>query len=211
MTAKSFKYWETQDLHEQFKIVRTQSSKELNDWLSASNEISIEDKKLIDNLRNRLAQNANFWNEEELKIRFIGPFLEIVNLSGNDYNLFYNRSLTASVDNIRLSGTVDMVVATGFQKPKKPFFCFHEYKQEIKKDSADPLGQLLSEMLVAQQLNESEQTIYGSYVLGRNWYFVLLKNNKYAVSDAYVATQDDIYTIFKILREVKKYIEIILS
>ncbi len=119
--------------------------------------------------------------------------------------------MSASIDDVKLSGTVDMVVASGFQKPKKPFFCIHEYKQELKKDSSDPLGQLLSEMIVSQKINNNGQVIYGSYVIGRSWYFIILEGNEYTVSDTYVATQDDIYTIFKILREVKKYIELIVK
>jgi hypothetical protein len=211
MTAKSFKYWETQDLHEQFGLVRLKNSDKLNDWLSVQNEILSEEITQIEVLRKRLSQNANFWNEEELKIRFIGPFLEIVNLSGEDYTLFYDRPMSAYIDNIKLSGKVDMVVATGFQKPKKPFFCIHEYKQELKKDSSDPLGQLLSEMLVAQKLNDNNQIIYGSYVLGRSWYFVILEGHEYAVSDVFPATQqDDILKIFSILREVKKFIQDII-
>jgi hypothetical protein len=211
MTAKSFKYWETQDLHEQFNLVKLESTEKLNNWLSAQNEITEKERIQIEALKDKLIKNANYWNEEELKIKFIGPFLELVNLDGENYKLFYNRSMTASIDNIKVSGTVDMVVASGFQKPKKPFFCIHEYKQELKKDSADPVGQLLSEMIVAQKINGNGQLIYGSYVIGRSWYFIILEGNEYTVSDTYVATQDDIYTIFKILREVKKYIEIIVK
>jgi hypothetical protein len=211
MTAKSFKYWEIQDLHEQFNLVKLESTEKLNKWLSAQNEITKEEKIQIEILKNKLINNANYWNEEELKIKFIGPFLELVNLDGDNYKLFYNRSMTASIDNIKVSGTVDMVVASGFQKPKKPFFCIHEYKQELKKDSADPVGQLLSEMIVAQKINGNGQLIYGSYVIGRSWYFIILEGNEYTVSDTYVATQDDIYIIFKILREVKKYIELIVK
>lgn len=211
MTAKSFKYWETQDLHEQFNLVKSESTEKLNNWLSAQNDISEEERIQIEILKDKLIKNANYWNEEELKIKFIGPFLELVNLDGENYKLFYNRSMAASIDNIKVSGTVDMVVASGFQKPKKPFFCIHEYKQELKKDSADPVGQLLSEMIVAQKINGDGQVIYGSYIIGRSWYFIILEGNQYTVSDTYVATQDDIYTIFKILREVKKYIELIVK
>jgi hypothetical protein len=211
MTAKSFKYWEIQDLHEQFNLVKLESTEKLNKWLSAQNKITEEEKIQIEILKNKLINNANYWNEEELKIKFIGPFLELVNLDGDNYKLFYNRSMTASIDNIKVSGTVDMVVASGFQKPKKPFFCIHEYNQELKKDSADPVGQLLSEMIVAQKINGNGQLIYGSYVIGRSWYFIILEGNEYTVSDTYVATQDDIFIIFKILREVKKYIELIVK
>ena len=74
MTSKSFKYWETQDLHEQFNLVKLQTTDKLNKWLSAQNDISKEEKIQIEILKNKLINNANYWNEEELKIKFIGPF-----------------------------------------------------------------------------------------------------------------------------------------
>jgi hypothetical protein len=41
--------------------------------------------------------------------------------------------MPASIDDTKLSGTVDMVVTTGFQKPKKPFFVFTGMNRNLKK------------------------------------------------------------------------------
>ena len=109
-----------------------------------------------------------------------------------------------------LGGRVDFVLAKGKQKPTKPYFFIHEYKQETKKGSSDPKGQLLSEMLVAQVKNEDKNPVYGCYVLGRSWFFVVLNHSEYAVSNAYNASDEDIYKIIAILRKVKEYIQAML-
>jgi hypothetical protein len=157
-----------------------------------------------------LMMNAEYWNEEELKIKFIGPLLDLVKFDDEKFRIFYDRPLTAQVDGITLSGTVDMMVATGFQIPTTPFFCIHEYKQENKRDG-DPKGQLLIEMIAAQAINNAEskyinKPIYGCYVLGRNWFFMVLQDKKYSVSSGFDASQEDIFQVFRILRNIKQKI-----
>ena len=49
--------------------------------------------------------------------------------------------------------------------------------------------------------------LYGCYVIGRNWFFMVLQGTEYAVSNALNASDDDIYQIIAILRQVKTYIE----
>jgi hypothetical protein len=205
MRAKSFKYWTTQELHEQFSIERVLASALLDDWMSANNTISDAEILRLENLRHSLFENAEFWNEEELKMKFIGQIVELAQIDSNIFRTFYDRSISVSVNEIQLNGTLDMMVATGFQTPRKPFFCVHEYKQELKRDG-DPKGQLLVEMIALQAINQSENPIYGCYVLGRNWFFVVLKDKQYAISDAFVATQEDIFAIFRMLKKVKEYI-----
>ncbi|MEO0040913.1 MAG: hypothetical protein RL329_361 [Bacteroidota bacterium] len=63
-------------------------------------------------------------------------------------------------------------------------------------------------MLVTQQNNLPNQQLYGSYVIGRSWYFVLLEGNTYAVSRAYDATQADIFVIVALLKKIKAWIEL---
>jgi hypothetical protein len=204
-TPKSFKYWQSQDLYYYFDLNRVTDPKWLLDWTEAKEQITETERKTLDILRLELQANATYWNEEELKMRFIGILMRLVDLDGPNFRVFYDRPITAIVNDIKLTGTADMVVATGFQKPTVPYFFLHEYKPEIKFD-ADPAGQLLAEMLAAQALNQTTQLVYGCYVLGRNWFFVVMKGREYAISDAYPATQDAIYQVFQILRRVKKYI-----
>ena len=67
------------------------------------------------------------------------------------------------------------MLAKGRQIPQLPIFFIQEYKPESG-PNGDPLGQLLIEMVTAQALNnEPEQTVYGCYIIGRNWFFVVLE------------------------------------
>ncbi len=49
--------------------------------------------------------------------------------------------------------------------------------------------------------------IYGAYIIGRHWYFVLLDGRVYAESLAYDATKDEIIAIVGILRQTKDIID----
>ena len=137
--------------------------------------------------------------EDELKMYFISPLLRIVNFKEDRvYRAFFQRNLKATVQGISLFGIVDMFVATGYQKPLNSYFFIHQYKQERKRDN-DPLGQLVAEMLAAQEINNDSLPLYGCYVVGRQWYFVILQGTEYMESKPYDAgDKDEIQLIFKI-------------
>jgi hypothetical protein len=209
MKSKSFKYWKVQDLHDTFNIIRVYEMLAYDAWLSSSEKISDDEKKQLEELRLYAQINIDYWNEEELKMNFIGSILRLADLSGSNYRTFYDRPVSSIVDNTKLFGRLDGVVANGFQEPKTPYFCIHEYKQENNREG-DPKGQLLAAMLAVQSLNQTNRPIFGCSVLARNWYFMVLDQKKYAVSDAYVSTnQDNLLHIFKMLRYIKSYIEAI--
>jgi hypothetical protein len=63
-------------------------------------------------------------------------------------------------------------------------------------------------MVAAQAKNPAGLPIYGCYVSGRNWFFVLLEGEKYCVSDAYVATSEDLYKIFAIMKKCKLLVDV---
>ena len=65
-------------------------------------------------------------------------------------------------------------------------------------------GQALIAMMVAQEYTNNDHPIYGCYVVGRYWYFMVLKDQKYAISNTYVATHDsEILDIFRIMLGLK--------
>ncbi len=99
---------------------------------------------------------------------------------------------------------VDFRLAKGRQKTIKPYFFIHEYQQE-RKDHSDPKGQLLAELLAAQTNNNDQHPLWGCYVVGRNWFFVVLYGNKYAVSNAYNTPDNDIFQIIAVLQKMKDY------
>lgn len=61
-------------------------------------------------------------------------------------------------------------------------------------------------MLVAQTLNPHQHPIYGCYVKGAVWYFLVLQDKQYMISNGYVATRDDLFDIFRVLKALKQIV-----
>jgi hypothetical protein len=180
----------------------------MQDWLSSVSEFDDYTTRRIEALKEKVLDFVDYWNEDELKLQCISKMIDFAEYDGSDlYNIFSQRQISATIKGIELGGRVDFVLAKGKQKPMKPYFFIHEYKQETKKGSSDPKGQLLAEMLVAQAKNDNNMPIYGCYVLGRSWFFVVLDGSQYAVSNAYNASDDDIYAILSILKKMKEKIK----
>lgn len=210
---KTFQHWLYQEVEETFGLYRNNQMSILQNWLNTT--IAVPEKHVahVQELQQDLLGNVLDWNEDEMKLFFIGPLLRLVFLKTNDYKPFASRKLSMKYGNDEIKGIVDFMVARGKQIPRAPIFCIHEFKPEIG-TSNDPLGQLLIAMVVAQQINAvagKEHPIYGAYILGRNWFFVVLNDKEYAVSDAYVATQEDILQIVSVLEQSKHEIETLLQ
>jgi hypothetical protein len=62
-------------------------------------------------------------------------------------------------------------------------------------------------MVAAQVQNKDNEVLYGCYVSGRNWFFVVMEGKNYAVSNAFNATNDDIFQLYAILLFFKQKIE----
>ncbi|MDZ7896828.1 MAG: hypothetical protein U5N85_02210 [Arcicella sp.] len=206
--TKSFKFWTSEDVENTFDIKRQKNLPALTEWLDASGIVlSKETLSILDVLKDELLEYIEYLNEEELKVRFIGKIINLVRFDYlGRYRTFFGRQLTAETDEYILSGEVDFMVATGKMVPKQPFFFLHEYKQELKRDN-DPLGQLLIAMVAAQTRNENDNPVFGCYVTGRLWFFVVLEGKNYSVSNGYNSSDADLTTIVTLLTKNKKYIE----
>ncbi|OAD21694.1 hypothetical protein THIOM_002533 [Candidatus Thiomargarita nelsonii] len=206
-TMKSFSKWSTEEVEEEFQLVFQPESQAFQDWLQVSNEISSEEASFLHQLSRKLRYSVRDWNEEELKIYFIALLLDKIDFYQEQYRPFMERELSVEYgENKKLWGFIDFLVAQGKHSPKQSFFFIHEYKKELD-SSNDPLGQLLAEMVAAQKLNQHQHPIYGAYIIGRHWYFVILEASSYTESLAYDATKEDIINIFCILRQTKALIE----
>ena len=215
---KSFEKWHYEELHDLFNLKRVKNHPILTNWLnSISAPLSAKEVDRIGELQNKLIDNVDAWNEDELKSFFIIPLIEVVNFYKYDvYKSFTQRTFAAKLidrhgADINLRGRVEFLVATGLQSPKKPFFFIHEYKPEPGANTgsgSDPLGQLLATMLAAQVKNEDIGTLHGIYIIRRNWFFVILDGRDYSVSPAYDATQEQaLHQIVCLLKEMKSKIE----
>ncbi len=202
----NFRTWTRQRLNKRFGLQQVSQHPILQAWLSAPYQLNDFEKMSASYLREILVERVDFWNEEELKLKFIGSIISLVNFETPYFSAFADRYLGATVDGEELSGEPDMMVAKGTQEPETPYFCLHEYKKEIDNDSPDPAGQCLASMLVAQAQNADAFPIYGTYVIGRNWFFMILKGKEYSISNNYAATHEDelldILRILKISKEI---------
>ena len=58
-------------------------------------------------------------------------------------------------------------------------------------------------MLVGQIQYEDAEVIYGCHVVGRLWYFMVLKDKTYTISKSFTADDDEIFEIVKILKALR--------
>jgi len=195
-------------LEDTFGLVQIQKSDLLNNWIGSGEFHQNDDseKKILIRLQDTLSYRVDDWNEQELIENFISPLFSIVNFNTLEYGMFSERLLKATIGEYELSGYPDAIVAKGRRYPKIPYFCFHEYKKE-NEPKGDPAGQCLVAMLVAQELNIDQKPIYGVYVVGRNWFFLVLCGKEYAISKGHNALEDDIYEIVKLLKHLKTIID----
>ncbi|PIE32796.1 hypothetical protein CSA56_13955 [candidate division KSB3 bacterium] len=192
-------------LEKTFHIQQVRTHSVLENWLDGQADLSDFDKQVVLTLQEKLILNVYDWNETELAYNFIGPLLAFVNYTTEQYNFFAERPFSGIVEGIEVGGKADGMIASGFREPEQPYFCLHEYKKE-KDPDGDPAAQALAAMLVAQEMNEGHCPVYGCYVKGRDWFFMLLQGKEYAISQPYIATRDDVFDIFRIMKVLKQLI-----
>jgi hypothetical protein len=199
-----------------FQIRRQPTSPYLDEWLAASGVLNAYETESLDYLYAQAAYDGNYWNEEELKMRLVSQVIFMARLDIPDrIRVFYERHLSRIVDTIPLQVKADCLVATpgAFNTHQKPYFFLQEYKRgrgdRATDRTKDPEAQMLAAMLISQTLNTDEHPLYGSYIIGTDWYFTTLHNRDYATSREYdIRQRDDLTQIIFILRRLK---ELILS
>lgn len=197
-------------LEKWFGLHRSFKSAALEQWLQAQTDFTDFEQATIHHLQERLVEYVEVWNEDELALNFIGPILGLVNLRElYRFNIFAQRKigdiLPGVNGDIELSGEPDSMVATGYWEPEIPMFAFTEYKR-YRDPEGDPAGQNLAAMLVAQNLDTQPQPIYGCYVIGYDWRFMVLEDKTYTISRNFSAITDEIFDLLRILKTLKQII-----
>jgi len=200
---KKFSDWKREEIEDVFLLTEVEELNLLKEWIEYREDILDHENQQITKLSERLRKHVIDWNEEELKMKFIGLLLDLVDYNQENSQAFFERSFEVKVNNDVLKGNVECVIARGKRSPKIPYFCLHEYKKEID-SSNDPLGQVLIAMLAAQFLNQDSEPVYGVYIVGRFWHFLVLHEKKYCLNLALDATKkNDLDLIFFMLRYIK--------
>ena len=100
----AFKDLTTQFVIDNFHIKRVKNSQPLKDWLESPFEISDDSRKKLDYLREKLEDEGLFYNEEELKWKFLNPLISLVDYDNQPYNVFLERLIKAEVAGKNIAG-----------------------------------------------------------------------------------------------------------
>ena len=201
-------------LEKTFGLRQVPELDDMKAWIEASKSMEINSIELsvIPIFQKLLTTNAVSWHEQDLSLHFIGPIFSLVGFTEPyRYNLFAERRISASLTSVKgeeiyLFGRPDEMIASGFREPESPFFCFQEFKRETD-PNGDPVAQNLAAMLVAQAIHENTQPIYGCYILGRDWYFMVLVGQRYCISRGYDASTEHVFDLFRLLKTLKLFVD----
>jgi hypothetical protein len=192
-----------------FNIEIVNESPLLTEWLNVVSDLSEADSAIVEKLYNQARFEANHWNEEELKMRLVSIMFLLSEMDvPKKVKVFYERPLKGLIDNFELSVLADCLIASplAINTPQNPYFFLQEYKKG-RGETKDPEAQMLAGMMLAQEKNQDGKPIFGSYIIGTDWYFTTLLDRNYTSSREYdVRNHNDIIAIVAILRKLKQLI-----
>ncbi|MEM0991631.1 MAG: hypothetical protein AAGI49_01280 [Bacteroidota bacterium] len=180
--------------------------RKFEDWFKFSYELSAAEVDFLTALIKKNKSYINSYSEEELKIKLIGPLLNKVNFFKGAFRDWYERTISAEINDTIFSGKVDYMVAKGFKEPELPYFFIQEFKPSFSNSLPD--DQLLAELMVAIAQNRTKEA-KGAYIQGRYWNFAILEKDEsnsylYSLSQSFDAIQlEELKAIYINLQAVK--------
>lgn len=210
MQKSNFKEWTLDKIEDTFGLKQVRRLAILEELLAHEYQADAYETRYLSHLsENYVVLGGDDWNEVELENKFISPLIVFSDIANEKYSYFLERELSVTINDYELIGRVDGMIATGFRNPKVPYFCLNEYKRQTD-PNGDPRGQALIAMLAAQRLNEDKKPIFGSYIIGRDWYFMALVGSEYAISKDFSCVANEIFDIYRILKGLRVQIEKII-
>jgi hypothetical protein len=208
-----------QDIVVTFELSHNENCSHLAEWLAGTFELESSLLKMIDSLHENISSAGVYMNEEEIKAKIVGLVFFFADMEiPRKLMVFYERPLSGIIKDVPMSVICDCIVATPvINAPKNPYFFLQVERnrnpdevgkfKKSKGEKKDPEAQMLVAMLLAQQKNNDQKPIYGSFLLGMNWYFTTLIDGDYCVSRAYDASnKEELIRIIYILKRLKELI-----
>lgn len=210
MKTATFKEWDLDSLDAAFGLNQQLETEFdlLFAWekLAQTLEITAFEQQTLLNLQQPLIWGGRAWNEFELENKFISPLIMTAQIDDREIGYFLERPLSGIVGDYQLSGVVDGMIAAGMRNPHTPYFCFHEYKRSVE-NQGSPEAQVLAAMLVAKEKNQNKHPIYGLFIVGLVWNFVVLNQQNYCISKNYNADDIQVFALFKMIKALKQIIK----
>jgi len=180
-------------------------------WFSSPFDVSKGITLFLENLLTKEGRYLRYYNEENLKIKFLSPILNHIDFNIEDKEIkdFYESKITYKTKRFIFDGTADFTVSKGDVKSERPYFFIQEFKKG--KVNTDPEPQLLAELISAIELN-NDTSMRGAYIVGAIWNFVILEKlgkdkYQYFVSENFDSSKiEDLKGIYRNLVFVKEEI-----
>ncbi len=157
-------------------------------WFSFEYKISVNENEFLEKLIRKNELYLPSYNEEKLFASFISRILNEVDFSFSDVKDWYSSWLQGELNGFKFSGKPDFMVAKGNEFPKEPYFFIQEFKPSERPTKVK--DQLLAEMLVAMEINKTN-IFQGAFIIGQNWFFVVLEKLKSGNYEYFVSRQFD--------------------
>jgi hypothetical protein len=206
LETEPIKTWREGELVIKFRLnpIREDITPLMQEWLDVPlPTFDALEQATFDKYLKRAKRNINGWSEEDLKMKFIAPILDLGGFEeGNGITTCFDKTLTGIVEDVRLTVKSDFMVAAGYMNViQQPYFHFQEYKPLLN-PTGEPMAQLLEAFLIAQSKNKEPIPLYGVEVVGENWKFVIMEGKDYCISRAYNSiVKEDLQHIIAILRK----------
>ncbi len=200
---------DTDILLDAFQIEKVYGGTLIENWVTSTSKLTSSQSELLEDIYLQSFKKVGGWNEEEVKMKLISFLFYIADIEEEGkISTFYERELTADIDNKRLTVTCDCLIASplGLSSPRLPYFFLQEFKRR-KRTQNDPEGQMLAAMLIAQHKNNDGKPVYGAWLTGSFWEFAILKDKTYFSSYTFNSVErQDLLQIVFILRRLKDLI-----
>ena len=206
------KEWREGEVIKTFKLNRivTYQTPLMQEWLNVQlPELNAYEQYSFDKNLIKAQKRISGWNEEDLKMKFISPILELGHLTDDEIVIgYFDKIISATVEDIKLTVKSDFMLAKGILDVfETPYFHFQEYKP-YKHPSGDSMAQLLEAFLIAQEKNQNGKPMYGVDIMGANWRFVVMEGKDYCISETFNAIdKQDLLKIIAIMRKFKYILE----
>lgn len=210
------KVWREGELIDAFKLKRivTYQTPLMQEWLTIETpELNAGEQYNFDKIYVKAVKDITGWSEEDLKMKFISPILEIGHLSDDETAIgYFDKTISATVDGILLRVKSDFMLAKGIlDVVKTPYFHFQKYNP-YKNPSGDSMAQLLEAFLIAQESNKNGKPMYGIDIMGDSWRFVIMEGREYCISTPYsIVDKEEVLAVISILRKFKFILDTRLS
>lgn len=206
------KEWSEGEIIRTFELNRivTFQTPLMQEWLDVQTpEFNTIEQYIFDKSLNKAQKYIAGWYEEDLKMKFISPILELGHIEDDDTTKgFFDKIISATVEDIRLTVKSDFMLAKGtLDFFETPYFHFQEYKPH-KNPTGDSMAQLIQAFLIAQEKNKNGKPLYGIDIVGKQWSFVVMEGKDYCISETFNSIiKTDLLTIIAVLRKFKHTLE----